>query len=354
MDSCYTRCLANGQTLLPERTTLAYTLAALYNPENLAKGTDLFSMSPVRQREPLLLGALLASLLLHLLLGLMLVRLPDLGQNRAPNEPMFVEVLPPRRTPPRPRELDTPRQPPPVQRREQPAKRLGPDDRVAPRETAPQGRDDEDRQPAARRPQSASRPAAPAAPPTPPAAATPPATADSTAPARPDSPHGEFPPATPGADSGRPQPSLKELMTLAPATRARAESDWRRKLREGVEKGDTVWLDTEHDLLISFMKRFRDNIYLVWNYPERARLREEEGKCLLRIVVSREGTIDDVQLLESSGSRDLDEEAIRAVRKGQPYGPLPGAYPHPRLNIMAYFSYHLGKGFRYPGRLTGE
>jgi len=47
-------------------------------------------------------------------------------------------------------------------------------------------------------------------------------------------------------------------------------------------------------------------------------MREEEGQCLLRIVVSRQGAIEDVQLLESSGSRDLDEEAMRAVRKGSP------------------------------------
>lgn len=311
-------------------------------------------MSFARQWEPMLLWALLASILLHLVLGLTMALLPDFGQDRLPKEPMFVEVLPPRKTlPPRSRELDAPRQPPPVQRREQPAKRLGPDDRVAPRETAPEGHDTEDRQPAARVPQSASRPATSPTSSTPPATAVTPSTAAGEAPPRPVSPQGEFPPA-PAADSGRPQPSLKDLMTLAPATRERIESDWRRKAREGVEKGDTVWLDTEHDLLISFFKRFRDNIYNVWNYPERARLREEQGTCLLRIVVSREGTIDDVQLLETSGSRDLDEEALRAVRKGQPYGPLPNAYPHPKLNIMAYFRYNLSKGFKYPGRITGE
>jgi protein TonB len=302
----------------------------------------------------MLLWALLASILLHLLIGLTMALLPDLGQNRTAEEPIFVEVLPPRKTPPpRLRELEAPRNPPVVQRREQPARRLGPDDRIAPRETAQEGHDTEDRQPAARVPQSASRPAAPASPSTPPTVATTPSTATGEAPPRPVSPQGEFSPA-PAANSGRPQPSLKDLMTLAPATRERMESDWRRKAREGVERGDTVWLDTEHDLLISFFKRFRDNIYNVWNYPERARLHEEQGTCLLRIVVSREGTIDDVQLLESSGFRDLDEEAIRAVKKGQPYGPLPRAYPHPQLNIMAYFRYNLSRGFNYSKRISGE
>lgn len=309
-------------------------------------------MPRARQWEPMLLWALLASILLHLLMGLTMALLPDLGQQRAP-EPIIVEVLPPRRQPPpRPRELEAPRNPPTVQRREQPAKRLGPDDRIARKETAPQGDDSEDRQPSARVPRSVARPAAPSAPASSPAApATPPTAGEATP--RPVSPQEEFPPA-PGTGSGKPQPTLEQLTSLAPSTKARIESNWRRQAREGVERGDTVWLDTEHDLLVSFFKRFRDNIYLVWNYPERARMREEQGQCLLRIVVSREGTIDDVQLLESSGSHDLDEEAIRAVRKGQPYGPLPSAYPHPRLNIMAYFNYTLSRGFKYPGRITGE
>jgi len=311
-------------------------------------------MSFARQREPLLLWALLISILLHLLLGLLLAVLPRLNREPVSPEPIFVEVVPPRKTlPPRTREFEQPRQPPPVQRREQPAKRLGPDDRVAPRETAPAGEDDEDQQRTARAQQLPAQPAAPPAPPTPPDASTAPPVTGSEAPARPTSPTGEFPPAS-TPDSRRSRPSLDQLTTLTPTTMARIEKDWRRKYREGVEKGDTVWLDTEQDLLISFFKRFKTNIYNVWNYPERARMLEEQGTCLLRITVSRQGTIDDVQLLEGSGSYDLDQEAIRAVRKGAPYGPLPAAYPNEQLHIMAYFRYSLSKGIKYPGRIFGE
>ncbi|NJC88213.1 MAG: energy transducer TonB, partial [Desulfuromonas sp.] len=180
-----------------------------------------------------------------------------------------------------------------------------------------------------------------------------PPVAGSETPPRPTSPTGEFPPAQ--APAGRrSRPTLDQLTTLTPTTMARIEKDWRRKYREGVQKGDTVWLDTEQDLLISFFKRFKDGIYRVWNYPERARQLEEQGTCLLRITVSRQGTIDNVELLESSGSFYLDEEAMRAVRKGQPYGPLPAAYPNEQLHIMAHFRYSLSRGIKYPGRITGE
>jgi len=292
-------------------------------------------MNLKRRQDLIIAGFLLLSLLLHLLLLLV----PELGllQPVEQPQPVYVEMRPPQR---RDRELDLPTRPEQPKPRETPAKRLGPQDQVVKRETAPPGEDSEDRQPRRPAPQPREQPPAPPLPP---------ATAPPAEPQRRLSPQGDRPTAAESPSPTR-TPSLKELTTLSPTTMARLEHDWRKKLREGVEKGDTVWLDTEQDLLISFFRRFRTNIYNVWNYPERARRREEEGQCLLRIVVSRQGTIEAVELLESSGSYDLDEEAIRAVRKGQPYGPLPAAYPHEQLNIMAYFRYSLSRRIIYGER----
>jgi protein TonB len=312
-------------------------------------------MSFMRQREPLLLGALIASVLLHLLLGALLAWLPQFYREPVNPEPIFVEVVPPlKKLPSQRRELDLPAKPAPPVPRETPARRLAEQDQVAKRETAPKGEDDEDRQRSTRAPRAQTPPAPARTKPAPPVAQSqpaPPTGQPRPEPQLPPSPQGIRPATVPAPAR---TPSLKELTTLPSATVARMESNWRRKYREGIEKGDTVWLDTEQDLLISFFKRFKTNIYNVWNYPERAKLREEEGQCLLRIVVSRQGGIDAVELLESSGSYDLDEEALRAVRKGAPYGPLPAAYPHPQLNIMAYFRYSLNKSFKYPGRISGE
>jgi protein TonB len=63
---------------------------------------------------------------------------------------------------------------------------------------------------------------------------------------------------------------------------------------------------------------------------------------LVRITIDRRGNVADAQLLESSGHRALDDETIRAVRKGATYGPLPRSYQHEDLKIMAFFEYRLG------------
>lgn len=289
-----------------------------------------------RPRPDLLLaGFILFSLLVHLLFLLLPGGLLRPGER--PEAPLYVEVRPPQQ---RDRELDLPPRPVPPRPRDTPARRLAPQDQVVRREQAPVGRDGEDRRPRIVIPNQRPGTAAPAPRQLPAPAVPPPPAPESAG----DLPTAAAPPAP------RPAPSLKELTTLSPGQLARLDRDWRSKLREGVEKGDTVWLDTEQDLLISFFRRFRTNIYNVWNYPDGARRRGEQGQCLLRIIISRQGTVDSVELLESSGSAALDDEALRAVRKGAPYGPLPSAYPHAQLKIMGYFRYTLNQRFIYGER----
>lgn len=288
-----------------------------------------------RPQNPLLLGFITLSLLLHLLL---LYLLPQRSLFPVPSseEPVYVEVRPPQ---PRERELDLPvpeRETP----RQTPAKRLGPADQVVKKEVAPKGEAPEDLTPTAvSPPASAVKPRPqlkPVLTPKPPETVTRRPTAEK-APAAPQE----------SKEAPKPRPDLKTLMAatnLAAQNVAEQQIDeWRRKYRADVEEGDAVWLDTEKDILISFFQRFRNNIYGVWNYPARAAERRQEGTCLLKITVNRDGTVETIRLMESSGHPLLDNEAIAAVGKGAPYGHLPRAYKGDDLNIFAFFQYTLSQ-----------
>lgn len=346
-------------------------------------------MTPEQRQNRIITGFILLSLLLHLLL--LLVPKDKLFPVELTPKPVYVEVRP---TQPRDRELDLPIRKELEKPRETPAKRLAEQDQVVEKETAPQGEDTEDRQQAVRAPKPVPKPPAevteqpqptppappvpepkpqpPAKPAEPPQPAPPPKVAAKPRPAPPEkpaqektaettpapvTPEGWLPPKTeqPQKRSLADLPDLNTLTQISPNTMAKIESDWRRKYREDIARGDTVWMDTERDLLISFMRRFRTNIYNVWNYPSEATARNEQGTCLLRITVDREGNVTDVRLLESSGHRSLDEEAMRAVRQGATYGPLPRAYPNPDLKIMAFFQYRLSStATRTYRRLPGQ
>jgi protein TonB len=256
--------------------------------------------------------------------------------------PVYVEVRQPQ---PLDRELDLPIREELEQPREKPAKRLAEKDQVVEQETAPEGQDTEDLERLVRAPEPVPQTSQPAPPQPEPKPDKP--QVDEVEQPRPETTEGwqrqqaEPPPKV---------PDLETLTQISPQAMAQIERDWRRKYREDVERGDTVWMDTQQDLLISFMRRFRNNIYGVWNYPEQAKRMNQRGSCLLRITVDRKGNITDVILMESSGHRILDDEAIRAVRQGATYGPLPRAYPNEYLHIMASFSYNLSGNGGYQRR----
>ena len=322
----------------------------LYGPMNQNRRSDIF-----------LLGFILLSLLLHLLF-LFLAPKQAWVPAEAEKKPVYVDLRPPQ---PLSRELDLPTPQTPETPRETPAKRLAEVDRQVEKESAPKGRDFEDSTPKAEAPPPTPPPAPPKQPapkpvkPAPKAEKTPPRPtpkAVKPAPKQPQRPPGEGPAATQEtapAPSAPAQPQtprrsaeeLKNLPLLASAKTAAANvgEQWRRKYREEVDEGDTVWLDTEKDILISFFRRFRDNVYMVWNYPERARQLGQEGVCLLRVTITREGEVKGVILKESSGYPLLDNAAMNAVRKGASYGPLPTAYPKDELNIMVFFHYALDR-----------
>jgi len=154
------------------------------------------------------------------------------------------------------------------------------------------------------------------------------------------------------AQKAEPTPSLEQLTQLTPSTIGRIARNERAlqeriKERSDLETGDTVWLNLERGNLISFFRRFRNQIEGVWNYPQEAILKEQQGTLLLKITVDRDGELLDVDLLRSSGSEILDYEAIQAVYRAAPFGPLGRHYQHPDLKIMAHFSYRITGKFIY-------
>lgn len=147
-------------------------------------------------------------------------------------------------------------------------------------------------------------------------------------------------------------PSLRDLTSLAPRTLARLDSQeqQRSKKRDDIAlKDDEIWLNLQQmdNKLLSFFRRFHDRIEAVWNYPVKASSRGIEGTLLIKITVNRKGELIDAQPLESSGSEILDYEAIMAVYRAAPFGPLPSQYPHEQLKIYAHFQYSLSRRIIY-------
>ena len=59
------------------------------------------------------------------------------------------------------------------------------------------------------------------------------------------------------------------------------------------------------------------------NYPDEARARKLDGQLVMTVAVRRDGSVERVDLIQSSGHTSLDDAAVRIVRLAEPFAPLP-------------------------------
>ncbi len=88
----------------------------------------------------------------------------------------------------------------------------------------------------------------------------------------------------------------------------------------------------------SYFHKFARILYQVWQYPVAAGMRGEQGLVQASFVISKDGKISSIRILQSSGYPDLDNEVLYAL-KHMSAVPLPESYDLEFLKVDAYFKY---------------
>ncbi len=80
------------------------------------------------------------------------------------------------------------------------------------------------------------------------------------------------------------------------------------------------------------------------NYPEEARRKRIHGSLRMLVVVDRNGTVQELRVLESSGYDVLDEAAMRIVRLSAPFAPFTGelAQHYDQVEIIRTWRFERG------------
>ena len=79
------------------------------------------------------------------------------------------------------------------------------------------------------------------------------------------------------------------------------------------------------------------------NYPQEARRQRIYGSLRLLVSINRDGTLYEVQVLESSGQQVLDQAALRIVRLAAPFAPFTGDLADiDRLEIIRTWRFERG------------
>ena len=142
----------------------------------------------------------------------------------------------------------------------------------------------------------------------------------------------------PKTQTAQKAPSAQQLFPGA-SRLAKLEDSYRRKFESDIAEGDTRFLNSDDIVFGSFLRRFEGAVYGVWRYPQEAAMRGIEGITPVRITFNRRGEITNIQQLESSGARILDEEVLRTLRAIGPVGGFPKGYDKEEFHLIAFFQY---------------
>jgi protein TonB len=270
--------------------------------------------------EKSFLYLLCISLILHAGLFVLLYYFPP-AQQKPPKEPVFIDLqqMPQMKQPQQPRQLETKR------RSEQQVR--------VPRETAPRGD-------AAQNLQTLQKQQVPPKEQQAPPSTRPSQQASQTSPRQQQIAPGSSVAGLlkPKEQTTRQSPTVAQLFPGASGL-AKLEESYRRKFEKDVAEGDTRFLNSDDIVFGSFLRRFEGAVYGVWRYPQEAALRGIEGITPVRITFNRRGEITNIQQLESSGARILDEEVLRTLRAIGPVGGFPKGYDKDEFHLIAFFQY---------------
>jgi TonB family protein len=109
----------------------------------------------------------------------------------------------------------------------------------------------------------------------------------------------------------------------------------------GGSTGRTISLDSQDVRYASYLLGIKRRIEALWGYPSEAR--GLSGNLVVTFRVARDGQLQDLQLVETSGIAPLDNEAIRAIREAAPFTPFPDRMRFDHLNIRAAFYYYASR-----------
>lgn len=123
-----------------------------------------------------------------------------------------------------------------------------------------------------------------------------------------------------------PAPTTAELMDSARQIAQLAASIQQRQ--ETLAKRDrerSIAANTRESVYAAYQDAWRQKVERIGNlnYPDEARRRGLSGALLLKVSIRADGSLLNVEVLRSSGHRELDDGAIRIVRMAAPYAPFP-------------------------------
>lgn len=148
-------------------------------------------------------------------------------------------------------------------------------------------------------------------------------------------PVGDEPATEPLSRPGQIEPAPQSMPVDAPPVRPQP------KPAPAPEPEPGLSADEIKALLTDYARNARSRIINRQSMPEQARRLGHSGSVKLKFVVNSSGQIDSLEIAESSGHDELDEQALSAVRSAAPFGSLPEGIERDTLPMSITLKYRV-------------
>jgi protein TonB len=141
----------------------------------------------------------------------------------------------------------------------------------------------------------------------------------------------------PGIETARPGAFSRSSLFDRGVTDAIAKKD----TAAGRKQDEGVTFDTKEYRFAGYMNKLRSKIESIWVYPPEAVAKRIYGDLKLRFTINKDGRLGKVELARTSGYKMLDAAAMKALKDGEPYWPLPDDWGMETYTITGHFIYGL-------------
>lgn len=93
--------------------------------------------------------------------------------------------------------------------------------------------------------------------------------------------------------------------------------------QSGSGQGNSNQFGSSDRISNSYMVRVSAHLNRFKRYPKTSRRAKEEGEAVVTFTIYAQGNVDSISLAKSSGFVELDEEALRMVRRAAPFPKIP-------------------------------
>ena len=134
-------------------------------------------------------------------------------------------------------------------------------------------------------------------------------------------------------------PSLREKLFDKSIIGDLAKRDFEKGEKERKDKAFTF--DVKEYKFLIYNQRLKERIENIWIYPPDAAAKGIYGDLIIRFTIKKNGKLGAVELVRTSGHKNLDDAAIRALQDAAPFWPLPEEWGMEGYTIEGHFVYSM-------------